>query len=348
MTKFWEGLGGKLGELAAAALLAPAAIFWAGGFAAWVLARGWDNSGERIADWFKDLSGVEQVLVAVGGLLVLTGSAVVVAQLTLPFLRLLEGYWPWPLSLAAPFAGEPRAWWLRRQRARFDELAGKPEEDLSAAEREQYIVADVRLRRAPPQPADWMPTRLGNILRAGETWPHEKYGLDAVVCWPRLWLVLEDGVKTELVEARRQLDLAVTVLLWGLLLAAWVVLTWWALLAAAVIVAFAYWWAVRVAEVYADLVEAVYDDFRPGLYDALRVEPPKNSTEEFDRGEELTRYLWRGDAGRELEFAPVDEGGDGSDADPDAPWERAQAVGLLGVAAAAAALGFIAGTCSRR
>src|SRR5215831_17736992 len=232
MTKFWEALGGKLGEKWAASLLAPAAVFWAGGFGAWVLDAGWDDSGKRIVDWFDGRTGAEQAIVAVGALLALAGSAVVVSQLTLPVLRLLEGYWPWPFSLLRPWVGKPRANWLRRERRIFDRLAAKSEKQITEEEKRRYVTADVRLRRAPPQQDDWMPTKLGNTLRSGETWPYEKYGLDAIVCWPRLWLVLSDGVKTELVEARKQLDLAVTVLIWGLLLGVWSVLTWWALLAA--------------------------------------------------------------------------------------------------------------------
>ena len=89
--KLFEALGGKLGERWLLVLISPAAVFWAGGFGAWVLADGWDDSGGRIADWFDGLSGAEQAIVAIGALLAVAGSAVVVGQLALPVLRLLEG-----------------------------------------------------------------------------------------------------------------------------------------------------------------------------------------------------------------------------------------------------------------
>jgi hypothetical protein len=75
------------------------------------------------------------------------------------------------------------------------------------------------------------------MLRGGETWSREKYGLNAVICFPRLWLVLDDDVKAELSEARRQLDQTVEVFIFGVLLIVWTFLTPLAVLAAAVVAA---------------------------------------------------------------------------------------------------------------
>jgi len=35
-----------------------------------------------------------------------------------------------------------------------------------------------------------MPARLRSILRAAESYPPRRCGLNLIVCWPRLWLVL--------------------------------------------------------------------------------------------------------------------------------------------------------------
>ena len=67
---------------------------------------------------------------------------------------------------------------------------------------------------------------LGRWLHAAaETWPTDKYGLDAPKCWPRLWLVLPDTARKEVAGARSSLDQGAAVWLWG---AAFIVWTPWA------------------------------------------------------------------------------------------------------------------------
>jgi hypothetical protein len=51
-----------------------------------------------------------------------------------------------------------------------------------------------------------MPTRFGDILRAAEFRPRDKYGLDTTVCWYPLWLLLPAEVKQEISQARLELD----------------------------------------------------------------------------------------------------------------------------------------------
>src|SRR6266851_8155147 len=190
MTKFWEAFGGKLAESWIAALVAPAAVFWAAGFGAWVLDRGWDRSGKRLGDWFSALSATEQGLLAVGGLLGLAGLAAVISTRVPAVLRLLEGYWPpwvrflWPVAhIRSRHIGkaERRLQDLMRQR---QERGGQ----LGVAEQAEYVRLDVDLRRVPTDAASRLPTKLGNTLRAAELFPTAKYGLDTAIIWPRLWL----------------------------------------------------------------------------------------------------------------------------------------------------------------
>lgn len=63
----------------------------------------------------------------------------------------------------------------------------------------------VKLRQFPILREEVMPTRIGNTIRAGETRPWHWYGLDTVIVWPQLWLVLPQRVCGDVTTARRQL-----------------------------------------------------------------------------------------------------------------------------------------------
>jgi hypothetical protein len=63
-----------------------------------------------------------------------------------------------------------------------------------------------------------MPTRLGNALRAAESYPgdDERWGLDAVFWWPRLYLILPDSARDQVDEARTSMDqLVLLSVLWA-------------------------------------------------------------------------------------------------------------------------------------
>ncbi|WP_037858986.1 hypothetical protein [Streptomyces sp. NRRL S-241] len=60
----------------------------------------------------------------------------------------------------------------------------------------------------PPRsrPHELRPTRLGNILKAAELYPQLRYGIDAVLVWPRLFHLLPGGLLGALVTARAELS----------------------------------------------------------------------------------------------------------------------------------------------
>ena len=53
--------------------------------------------------------------------------------------------------------------------------------NANSEQRSEFVDLDQKLRRLPADSVDYLPTKTGNILRAGERRPLEKYGLDAVV-----------------------------------------------------------------------------------------------------------------------------------------------------------------------
>jgi len=162
-----------------------------------------------------------------------------------------------------------------------------PEEDA------EFAGLDNKLAYIPENPAHRMPTQLGNYLRAVEMRPDQKYGLNAFVCWPRLWLVLPEPVKKELAEARDKLDTAVRVWSWGALFLIWTYYAWWAIPVSIFAVSIAYRWILQAAKIYGQLVESAFDLHRFALYESLHWDFPDDFKNECEEGKKLTAYLFR-------------------------------------------------------
>ena len=157
------------------------------------------------------------------------------------------------------------------------------------------LVQKLRERHTPRQADQRMPTHLGNLLRSAELRPHTKYGLDAIVCWSRLWLLLPDAVKKDLQEARADLNTAARVWLWSVLFLVWTYWAWWAAPVGIISAIFAYYyWALDAAKIYGELIEATFDLYRHLLYQSIRWGLPADPKEERRVGRQLTEYLWRG------------------------------------------------------
>ena len=292
-SKFLEGMTGKVAEQWVTNLLTPAFVFWAGGLAANIYHCGWDP----LKAWVLRQPQSFQVGLLILGLLVIVTSAAIVQKGDRVMLRFLEGYWPrWMKPLRRVRAERYTEQWqqnLLRWGKLYGEIRGKGEDDLTPEELNEYAYLDWLIVHSPSKPNQFMPTRLGNLLRASEYRSRERYGLDAVVCWPRLWLLLPDSTRKELQEARAALNTAVRLCLWSLLFLVWTSLAWWAPLLALPAAWLSYGMALNTASVYVDLLEATFDVHRNLLYQSLRVKLPKNPIEESQDGKKLTQYLWR-------------------------------------------------------
>lgn len=294
LSSFWDGVGGKLADRWAA-VATPALVFWLGGLLAYAYSRGGLST---VTHWLDGLSTPAQVGVLGASLLGVAASGVLVQRLTAPGLRFLEGYWP------ASF-DRLRLRLIRRQvgRAGRDDAAWQKlapivlggSEVPGPAQLSAFARLDQRRRRRPEQANLMMPTRVGNILRATELRPRDKYGLDAVVVWPRLWLVLPDSTRQELLSARAGLDGAVGATIWGVLFCVFSVWTPWCVLIGLVFATLAVTgWVPARAAGFGDLLEAAYDVHRLAVYQQLRWPLPRDPHHEHSQGERLTRYLWRG------------------------------------------------------
>jgi hypothetical protein len=290
LPKFLESLGDTLAKEWVAKVFTPAFVFWFGGALAWGWRFGW-NSFDAILTQKTNALPIVQVLV---GLLLVAVSAIVVQRLELNVLRFLEGYW---VSWLRPL----RKWLIHRQAVhgdkaeqRFQTLAGKGLASLTADELDEYARLDWQLKQTPVKPDRLMPTQLGNILRAAELRSLEKYGLESIICFPRLWLLLPNEVKTELTEARGRLNAMVRIWVWSVLFLGWGIWAWWAIPIGIIAAFVSHRWILDAAVIYGDLVESAFDLYRTSLYKSLRWKLPTNPTEERQTGAALTDYLWRG------------------------------------------------------
>jgi len=305
MGTFWNSVGGKLADRWAT-VSAPALVYWFGGLLAYAYSR---HGLHTLATLFGTQFGPNQVAAILTALIVVVASGIVMQRIITPALRILEGYWP---SWAAPLrrklttrlvdrAAIEDAEWQRL----YPQVVGtgaSPANDQITA----FVRLDVIRRRRPNNYDRFMPTRTGNILRAAESWPADKYGLDAVAVWPRLWLLLPDTARQEILAARGSVDTAVATAMWGLLFCAFTPWTTPLVIPIGLAVAFAAvrWWLPASAEVFGDLLESAYDLYRTALYSQLRWPLPCNPEQERSQGQQLTSYLWRGSEHASPTFTP--------------------------------------------
>ncbi|MEM6501298.1 MAG: hypothetical protein AAF685_05615 [Cyanobacteria bacterium P01_C01_bin.89] len=295
--KILEGAIGKVADRWLPNLLGSPLLFWGGALILHVYSS--DGGGSEFSKWFTALPEISQIIAVALGLGLAIASDSIVQQIELPVLRLLEGYWP-------QWCDRPRRWKIHRVAERQAQVLKRLQQIRIAAlqnksdpyDFEKQIALEEKLRELPtnfesaPVNRYLMPTRLGNILRAYERKPAEKYGLDAVVCWPRLWLLLPDPVKIDIGASRSELNAAVRLVIWGILFTVWTIWThWWALVVGAITAWLAYRWAINAAQAYGILIESAFDTHRHLLYTALRFSPPTPGPQERASGQQLTYYL---------------------------------------------------------
>src|SRR5215831_4379802 len=93
LTKFWEAVGGKLADRWVAVSV-PALVFWFGGLLAWLYSQGGVAGIQQPLEWLGQQPAPIQIGVLLALLIAVITSGMLVAELTTPVLRLLEGYWP--------------------------------------------------------------------------------------------------------------------------------------------------------------------------------------------------------------------------------------------------------------
>ncbi|MFF7145675.1 hypothetical protein [Streptomyces sp. SID2888] len=277
-------LGRQLAGRWAALLLLPGALYMCTATVAVLLGQGDALGFGRLGGWLDSVAAAPAsgrfgtVLIAAAGFTAASAAAGAAAS---GAAQLVERVW-WASG------EEPLLRLLTARRSRAWERA---EEDVRAALREftasggaprqarALRAAIVRRDAICPEPAS-RPTWVGDRMYAVDQRVHEGYHLDLTAAWPRLWLVMPDAARAELVAARTGCGAAARLAGWGLLYVPLAAL-WWpaAVLAAGVLVA-ARHRARLAAAVQADLVEAAVDLYGRELVVRLGIDCPGRLTPE--------------------------------------------------------------------
>jgi hypothetical protein len=290
LDSFWGSTGSKLAERWLEHVFGPAFIFWIGGLFLYAWKIGWQSAVQMVQSLTPFQQGVWMVL----SLVILVSSSMLVQAIRFPILRLLEGYWLPPFNFLGWGMITLRKRTFQKKMAKLRRLASADKKTLNVSQLEELTTLEIWAHWHPVNSKDLLPTGLGNILRAREYSPTRKYGLDAIVCWPRLWPLLPENVRADLINARSTLDRLAELCFWGVLSLLWALLLPWMVIISILWVVITYKIACQSAMAYGELLEAAFDLNRFSLYDAMHWPRPQDTQEEQAIGSQLTEYLWRG------------------------------------------------------
>lgn len=269
-------------------------------FSAWLAAAASGESGKLVRE-VETLPAVTQGLLFAASVILLGAVGYLVAALQSSLVRLLAGYWP-----RIRWLGWLRDRMIARQRVTWERLFRA---ERAAAENghvvDQNSIQLFMAQRYPPKTRLdlLMPTRLGNILRAAEAYPSERYGIDPVVIWPRLRPLLPEKVAADLVGDRSSLDaLLLLQTLGGIFGTAWPVTLLalgqdWPLAALALVgwplAMIAHRSAQAAAVGYGERFRVTFDLYRHELLHHLGITVPGQLGSERDLWDDLGQFYFR-------------------------------------------------------
>jgi hypothetical protein len=306
-TELWKSLGGSFDKPWLRNLFIPALVFW--GAALWVWLQIMDV-GQALKTW-KAYSTEEQIFLGAAGLLIVFFTTILLEAFEGPLLRFYEGYWLYGTGLDGRRKAGLRNKMQRRGELRTKVASGK----ATPGERTELSRIDTELAHRPQDPDHSMPTQLGDILRTAEDYARDRYGLDPIVLWPRLFPHLGESLLEALGAAQDQLNLALRLAtlsaLYGLVGSvivavnrAWAVL-WWTV--PALPIGWLLWRSAQeIAVGYAGLLRSGFDLHRFDVYEAMHWPKPTSPQKEKAHGAELTLYLLSGTGAKDITY--TDEG----------------------------------------
>lgn len=197
--------------------------------------------------------------------------------------RLFEGY---------AFEGFPRVsnWGVKHHRAQLERV-----QTSTGRSHVQYY-------RYPIDPGDVMPTSLGNVLRAAERYPHDRYRADSIYIWPRLAALVPGEFAAQIDEFRGNMEFLTVVSAWcavytagsaiGLLAFGGDAILFAVVMSLGSLFAWgAYRGSVQAAVEYGEQLRVGHDLYRFRVFDALHLPCPQTLVEEQTQWERLEEFI---------------------------------------------------------
>jgi hypothetical protein len=249
--------------------------------------QGW----ETILKIWSGLPSEMQLFISILTIAILVlGSALLTVQST-SLIKLYEGYWG-EHGLGKWLADVGRLYHQSRS-AKLDKTKD------SSFEYAYY--------HYPRNQQEVLPTLFGNVLKAAESYPSdtERYGIDSVFFWPRLYTVLPAELRNDLGNARSSMDFMVNLsfLSWFFALIANIflgltksndVFAWLLFVGGGILAGWStYGGAVKAAIIYGDLVRTSFDLYRRDILDKMGLERPKSREDEVIMWQNLGQQLYR-------------------------------------------------------
>lgn len=277
MNTFLSEMGKKLAERWVSLLALPGALFTALAAAGSVLGHRDALDWRRLARAAEDFAAhfEHRPVLAVLLAAVILGVGAGIGLLARGLGGVVERVWllSGPAWLTGRLVRRRRDRWRRADSAVERASAG---ERAPAGERvpeaDRAALAEARNAIALTQPA--RPTWIGDRLRGVGVRIHGQYGLDFPYAWPRLWILLPETCRNDLIAARAALTGASTQGGWGMLYLCLGTQWWPAALAGAVLLLVGWRRGREAAVNLADLTESAVDLYAADLALSLGVDLP--------------------------------------------------------------------------
>ena len=236
--------------------------------------------------------------------------AILLMAINRPIIRLLEGYGRRnPFRLFLPMHKKEFEQQILPRLGKLEKIIYARKRGVKEPDQEEnFRLLLWEAVNTYPESADLvLSTRLGNVMRAYERYPVVVYGIEAIVLWPRLAMILPEEVRNRIREGEALFHFAVNVLFTGVTtLLVYVVLaanafpvrgissfgdSWPIVLISAFSAWFGHWLLPGAARQRGEQVKSVFDLYRGTLAEHLGFQLPRTEQAERKMWELISRRM---------------------------------------------------------